>query len=122
MVAATWVTLPNPARFARELGAVTASIQLWTPHEVFDLRVSACTDARCRPGGKGLRRGYHAAVNVYDRAFRVLICSTAIAGAKRCPQVGSFGRAIAPGRKIELYLESPAPYLWLFAGAGGSTP
>jgi hypothetical protein len=120
LVAESWVTLPNPARFARELGAVTASVQLWTPHEVFDLRVTACTDAGCRPGGKGLRRDYHAVLGVYDRASRVLICSTAAAGAKRCPQVGSFGRGIAPGRRVELYLDSPVPYLWLFAGAGST--
>ena len=111
-VVETWVTLPRASRFAREAGRIGASVQLWTAREVIDLRVSACTDATCRPGGRSGCHSYHAVLDVYNRRTHALICSTTAGGPRRCPApIGSFSRTpIASGHNIGLSLVYPVPY------------
>lgn len=119
-VVETWVKLPAPSQYARELGSLSASVQLWTSRQVFDLKVIACTDAACRPGGKPVKRFYHAVLDIYNRANRTLTCSTAVTGRLRCPgDIGSFSRArIAAGRTIMLDLVYTIPYDSVIVDAG----
>jgi hypothetical protein len=70
------VKLPDPGRFAAETGQVAFSVQLWTTHEVVDLRVYACTDASCLPGGKPADREYRLAFTRYSRSTRAVLCTT----------------------------------------------
>jgi hypothetical protein len=70
------VQLPDPGRFAAETGQIALSVQLWTKHEVVDLRLYACTDASCRPGGKPADREYRLAFTRYSRDTRGVLCTT----------------------------------------------
>ncbi len=119
-VAGTWVKLPEPWQFSREIGTIGASVQLWTAKRVIDLTVTACTDATCRPGGKPARRFYHTVLSVYNRATHALICSSAAAGSLQCAGTdGAFARQrLAPGHVISLSLVYTVPWLWVFAQAG----
>jgi hypothetical protein len=118
----TWVTLPRAARFAREAGIVGPSIQLWTAHEVIDLRVAACTDKTCQAGGKAETRDYHAVLDVFNVRTHALICSTAARGASRCAgsATGGFGDAVRPGSRVMLSLSYPIPYDEIFVGGPGN--
>jgi hypothetical protein len=107
----TWVTLPRAARFARELGRVGVTLQLWTARTVLDLKVVACTDVTCRPGGRPATRYYRPVFSAYDRTTRALICSTAATGSLRCPTARSWTRLrLAPGGILSFYLAYPIPY------------
>jgi hypothetical protein len=121
----SWVRLPDPAAFARETGRLSLSAQFWTRYSVVDLKLTACTDAACSPGGTPVRRMYRPELDVFSRATGTLVCSTAApAGDGRCPDVpGSFGRArFAPGRDVEISLAYPVPYQQVFAAVSvGST-
>lgn len=119
-VVETWVTLPAPWHFARELGSISASVQLWTARKVIDLTVTACTDATCRPGGKPARRRYHTVLSVFNRESHALICSTAAAGRLRCQDTPpAFVRQrFAPRQVVNLSLVYTIPYLFVFAQAG----
>jgi hypothetical protein len=70
------ITLPDAGRFAADAGQVGFSVQLWTQHEVVDLRVYACTDASCQPGGKPADREYRLAFTRYSRSTRAVLCTT----------------------------------------------
>jgi hypothetical protein len=105
------VKLPDASRFAREIGRLTVSAQLWTTRLVFDLTFSACTDATCRPGGVPERRGYRMEFAVFSRKTRALICSTSGSGASRCRYTGrNWSRQrCRPGSMAELVLLVHAP-------------
>ena len=75
----TTVKLPDAGRFAGELGHLSVSVQLWTSQSVLDLKVTACTDASCKPGGKPESRRYHLEFAVYSRTTGALTCSTSAA-------------------------------------------
>jgi hypothetical protein len=119
-VVETWVTLPKPARFAAHAGRVGASVQLWSATSVIDLRVAACTDSTCKAGGKPVNRGYHAVLDVFDRATHALECSTTGTGSHRCPPpIGSFStKRIKPGVNIQLWMTYVVPYDAIMVGAG----
>ncbi|HUB38621.1 MAG TPA: hypothetical protein VMA72_07210 [Streptosporangiaceae bacterium] len=122
-VVETWVTLPKPSRFAADAGLVGASVQLWSATSVIDLRVAACTDATCRAGGKPVNRGYHAVLDVFDRATHALECSTTGTGSHRCPPpIGSFSKQrIKPGANIMMWITYTIPYDAIMVGAGPSS-
>jgi hypothetical protein len=113
----TWVTLPHASRLARDLGSLSATVQLWTARTVLDLKVVACTDASCRLGGRPVSRDYHLVFSVYDRKTRTLVCSTSAAGRLQCPGVPrSWNSArFAPGHTVELDLAYTIPYDFVFA-------
>jgi hypothetical protein len=121
-VAETWVKLPDASRFAREMGSLAASVQLWTSTQVIDLKLTACTDTACKPGGKPVKQSYRPVLEVYDRATGTLTCSTAASGRLRCPGTpGSFSRArVAPGQTASLSLVYTVPYAAVFASANSS--
>jgi hypothetical protein len=112
ITAETWVTLPNPARFAGEVGRLAMSVQMQTSALIFDLSVTACTDVSCRAGGKPLSQRYRLEFAVYRRATRSLVCSTSAPGSLRCPGVpASWNRSrIAPGHVAALAMSYPIPY------------
>jgi hypothetical protein len=95
--------LPDAGRFAAETGQVGLSVQLWSKHLVVDLRLAACSDASCQPGGKPADREYRLAFTVYSRSTRAVLCSTA---ASSCPEVpASWNRArYHSGRSVSLVL------------------
>jgi hypothetical protein len=113
----TWVTLPDPAKFAREVGQISVSVQLITPKRLIDLIATACTDATCRAGGKPVTHKYRLQLAVYNRVTHALICSTSAAGSLRCPQVPkSWNTARLPaGHVVELSLVYPPPHYLVFA-------
>lgn len=119
-VVETWVKLPDASRFARQLGRLAASVQLWTATQVIDLKLTACTDTTCKPGGKRVKLSYRPVLEVYDRTTGMLTCSTAASGTLRCPGTpSSFTRTrVAPGRKTTLSLVYTVPYAAVFASAG----
>jgi hypothetical protein len=119
-VVETWVTLPKPSRFAADAGLIGASVQLWSPTQVIDLRVAACTDRTCKAGGKPSSRVYHAVLDVFDRATHTLECSTTGTGSHRCPPpIGSFStKPIRSGVKIMLWITYVVPYDSIMVGAG----
>jgi hypothetical protein len=80
--------LPNARHFAREIGRLSVSAQLWTKRLVFDLMFTTCTDATCRPGGRPETRAYRMEFAVYKRSTGELVCSTSASGASRCPGTG----------------------------------
>jgi len=102
-VAEVRVKLPYASKFARELGSVGVSVQLWSPATVLDLRVSACTDTSCHPGGTPATRRYSVALRVFSRSTGALICATSNS---TCPSVPASWRnaRFAPGRTVELSL------------------
>jgi hypothetical protein len=119
----TWVTLPDPAKFAREVGQISVSVQLITPKRLIDLTATACTDATCRAGGKPETHKYRLQLAVYRRATHALICSTSAPGALRCPGA-AVGKPlntarIAPGRRTEIDLVYPPPNDLLIAAVNG---
>ncbi len=73
------VRLPDASAFASEVGGFGVSVQLWTRYRVVVVGVSNATTAG----------NYNAAVAVYSRTNKTLICSTAATGAQLCPNVGS---------------------------------
>lgn len=102
-VAEVRVKLPYASHFARELGRVGVSVQLWSAATVLDLRVSACTDASCHPGGTPATRRYSVALRVFSRSTGALICTTRNS---TCPSVpASWNNArFAPGRTVDVSL------------------
>jgi hypothetical protein len=92
----TSVYLPKAARFASEVAGYGVSVQLRTPYRVVVLGVSNSTTAG----------NYNAAVAVYNKTKRSLICSTAGSGAQACPHVGSRWTdgsvSFAPGDTVTL--------------------
>jgi hypothetical protein len=115
----TYVWLPDASRFSRELGSVSVSIQLWSATRVLDLRATACTDASCKPGGRPAVRDYRLEFDVYNRATRALICSTARTAPHKCPGFsGSWNRQkFRPGVQLALSLIYPIPYDNALVGA-----
>jgi hypothetical protein len=67
-VAEVRVKLPYASKFTRELGRVGVSVQFWSAAAVLDLRVSACTDTACHPGGTPVTRRYSVAFRVFSRS------------------------------------------------------
>jgi hypothetical protein len=102
------VKLPNAAHFAHEVGRVGVSLQLWGKHIVVDLSASACTDARCQPGGRPVVEKYRLEVSVYKRSNGALICSTSAPHpAQQCTGYGfrAWNRIrLAPGSSQSLEL------------------
>jgi len=97
------VKLPDAGRFAREIGRLRLSVQLWTADTVVDLSVSACTDSSCRPGGSPVTRKYRLAFRVFSRSTGALICSTSNSTCPRVPS--SWNRArVAPSHTARLSL------------------
>ncbi len=119
-VVETWVTLPKPGQLASHVGTIGVSLQLWTANSVFDLRLSACTDATCKAGGKPENNYYHAVLDVYDRGTHALECSTTASGSKRCPApTGNLStKGIKPGVNIMLYMTYVVPYDSIMLSAG----
>jgi hypothetical protein len=102
-VAEATVRLPDASRYARELGRVGVSIQLWNTAAVFELSLSTCTDTSCQPGGSPVSHKYQAAFREFSRSTHSLICSTTNG---TCPGVpaawtGTAAR-FAPGDKVFL--------------------
>jgi hypothetical protein len=118
-VVETWVKLPDASRFAHNMGSLAASVQLWTSRQVIDLKLAACTDTTCKPGGTLVKQSYRPVLEVYDRATGTLTCSTAVSGRLRCPGIsGPFSRArVAPGQTAMLSLVYTDPYAAVFASA-----
>jgi len=116
-VAEVRVKLPYASRFARELGRVGVSVQLWSAATVLDLRVSACTDTSCHPGGTPVTRRYSVALRVFSRSTGALICTTSNS---TCPSVpASWNNArFAPGRTVELSLVYHLDNGFVDAGVG----
>ena len=102
-VAEVRVTLPDASHFARELGQVGFSVQLWSAATVLDLRLAACTDRTCKPGGTPVTRKYRPVLRVFSRRTGALICSTRN---RTCPHVpSSWTRSrLAPGRSVDISL------------------
>jgi hypothetical protein len=73
------ITLPDASKFAKEVAGFGVSVQLWTRYRVVVLGVSNST----------ISGDYSAAVAVYRRSTRSLICSTAGSGSHLCPHVPS---------------------------------
>ena len=121
-VAQTYVRLPKAARFAREVGRLSVSVQLWTSRQVFDLTATACTDASCQAGGKPEARKYHLQLAVYSVKTGALVCSTRVTGKRRCPGVPrSWNRArLDPRRSAMLALVYPPPYTSLEASVNNA--
>lgn len=97
------VRLPDASHYARELGRVGVSVQLWDTATVFELRLSTCTDTSCQPGGSPAPHTYQAAFREYSRSTGALICSTL---EDTCPGVpaawtGSAAR-FAPGDTVSM--------------------
>src|SRR5262245_52622055 len=100
------VRLPDASHYARELGRVGVSVQLWTSATIYELRLSVCTDTTCAPGGSPVSHKYQAAFREFSRATGALVCSTAN---RTCPDVpsawtGSAAR-FAPGTKVSLIIQ-----------------
>lgn len=97
------VKLPDPGRFAGQIGRLGLSVQLWTATQVFDLAATACTDASCVPGGRPQDNSYRLVFAVFNRSTGAVICSTAM---NTCPSVPrSWDRArLAPGKTASLSL------------------
>lgn len=95
--------LPDAGQFAAETGQAGLSVQLWSKHLVVDLRMAACTDASCQPGGKPADREYRLDFTVYSRSTRAVVCSTA---ANTCPDVPASWNRLRyhSGRKVALTL------------------
>jgi hypothetical protein len=94
------VTLPDASRSpARSAGQLLAAA-LGRRHGR-DVRVSACTDTTCSPGGKPATRRYHLALRVFSRSTGALICTTSN---EACPHVpGSWNHArFAAARTVNL--------------------
>lgn len=102
-VAEVHVTLPYASRFARELGRVGLGVQLWSNATVIDLRVSACTDYTCKPGGTPVIRKYRPVLRVFSRSTGSLICSTLN---DTCPDIPSSWKnaRFAPGKSVDISL------------------
>lgn len=79
------VKLPSVSNYAREVGQVGISVQLWSKRTVVDFDTFACTDRTCLPGGKPQALRYRFDISVYRRATGALVCSTTAASASvRC--------------------------------------
>jgi hypothetical protein len=120
-VAEVHVTLPYASHYAQELGQVGFGVQLWSTATVIDLRVSACTDYTCKPGGTPVNRGYRPVLRVFSRATGSLICSTRN---NTCPHTPSSwsSRLFSPGRSVDISLFYDHTNGFLDAGVdGGST-
>jgi hypothetical protein len=102
-VAEVHVTLPYASRFARELGRVGLGVQLWSTATVLDLRLSACTDYTCKPGGPPVTRRYRPVLRVFSRSTGSLICSTLN---DTCPDIPSSWKnaRFAPGKSVDMAL------------------
>lgn len=102
-VAEVHVTLPKASRYARELGQVGLGVQLWSAATVLDLRLAACTDKMCKPGGTPVTRWYRPVLRVFSRSTGSLICSTRN---HTCPHVPSSwtNSRIAPGKSVDISL------------------
>jgi hypothetical protein len=87
-LATSWLRLPDASRFASELGRLGVTAQFWSSKLVIDITAIACTDATCRPGGKPARRRYSVGFVVYKRQNHALVCSTSVAGPRRCRGAG----------------------------------
>ncbi len=115
-VAETWVRLPDPARFAGEVGRLSMSVELQTSRLIMDLSVTACTDASCTAGGRPAAHQYRLEFAEYRRATHALVCSTSAPGSQRCPGVpASWNRArIRAGQVAAMAISYPIPYDALF--------
>jgi len=102
-VAEVHVTLPHASHYARELGQIGLSVQLWSTATVLDLRLSACTSRNCKPGGTPVTRRYRPVLRAFSRSTGSLICSTLN---RTCPNVpSSWNKArFAPGKKVDISL------------------
>ena len=91
-------TLPDASRFASEASGFGVSVQLWTNYRVVVLGISNSTT----PGN------YSAAVAVYSRSNRSLICSTAASGSKLCPNTPSGwtdgSLTFSPGDSVTMFI------------------
>jgi hypothetical protein len=102
------VRLPDAAHVSREVAMVGISLQMWGKHIVVDLSASACTDAKCQPGGRPVAEKYRLNLSVYKRSNGDLICSTSARGvAQQCSGYGirAWNRLrLAPGSSQSLEL------------------
>jgi hypothetical protein len=115
-------TMPRASQFARYVGRIGLSVQLWSARTVIDLSASACTDATCSPGGSPASRKYRLNLAVYDRKTKALICSTAAASsARRCQGApASWNRyRLAAGQVESLWLEYDTTAGWIAVDGTG---
>lgn len=113
--------LPDAGQFAADAGQVGLSVQLWSKHLVVDLRMAACTDASCRPGGKPADREYRLDFTVYSRSTRAVLCSTA---ANTCPDLPASWNRLryhSGGKKVGLTLFFD-PHTHYFMPSGPGSP
>jgi len=117
----SWMKLPEASRFAREIGRLSVSAQLWTKRLVFDLRFTACTDASCRPGGRPETHRYRMEFTVYKRNTGALVCSTSAPRASRCPGTGRnwAHQRCRPGRNAQFALVADPRVVNLNIGGSG---
>jgi hypothetical protein len=118
-----WVTLPDAARFSRELGSVGISLQLWNKQTVATLTISACTDPSCRPGGKPARLRYRANFSIFKASTHALICSTSSSNPyTRCQGVSREWSRLRfrAGQQTYLVLSYDRMYGDFQASAGGT--
>lgn len=100
-VAEVRVTLPNASSYAREIGQLGFGVELWSSASVVDLRVNACTDTTCQPGGARVTRWYAPVFRIFSRATGSLICSTR---AGTCPGTPSSWSRVrfSPGKTVDI--------------------
>jgi len=97
------VRLPDASHYARELGRVGVSIQLWDTATVFELRLSTCTDTSCQPGGSPVSEMYQAAFREFSRSTGSLICSTTNGTCPGVPAAWTGHAArFAPGDRVSM--------------------
>lgn len=101
------VTLPNPAKYAKILGRIGFSVQLWSAGQVDDLLVYACTDATCAAGGSGAASRYRLVFSVYNPTTHALVCTTTN---NSCPSVPAAWNSthLTTGQVANLSLAYPA--------------
>ena len=67
---------------------MSVSAQLWSARLLFDLRFTACTNRRCRPGSGPAVHSYRMEFTVYRRGTGAVVCSTAAPAGSRCTDTG----------------------------------
>lgn len=116
----SWIKLPDPARFSRYAGRISISAQLWSARLLFDLKFTACTNRRCRPGAGPAVHSYRMEFTVYRRSTGAVVCSTAATTGSRCTDTGRSWatQRCRPGSvgRLAIVLYSP----WVNVSLGGA--
>jgi hypothetical protein len=96
-------TLPYASHYTKEIGQVGLGVQLWSSATVIDLRVYACTDYSCEPGGTAVARKFRPVLRVFSRATGSLICSTLNHTCPGTPSSWNNAR-FSPGKSVDISL------------------